>query len=83
MVMMLLSVLQFCLMTVAEAKVAHHQGENFSGDIVTAESSHAEAAADVESLHDCCAIDAKPITTMETACPDCENDSEVLNLCGS
>ncbi|KEI70939.1 hypothetical protein GV64_09495 [Endozoicomonas elysicola] len=78
MVMMLLSVLQFCLMSVAEAQVTHHQGESFSDYVVTAELSHAGSAENAESLHDCCAIDAKPTVAMEAACPDCENDSEVL-----
>ena len=82
MVLMLLSVLQFCVMLFsgqkAEAQVTHHQDESFSVDVVTAELSHAESAADVEILHDCCAMDTEPMAAMESACPDCENDGEVL-----
>lgn len=78
MAVMLLSVLQFCLMTVAEGQPqsVHHQNQGLQS--VSMADELAMAATSVDSLHDCCVIDSTPLDALEAACPDCENDSEVL-----
>ncbi|MFK0569576.1 hypothetical protein [Endozoicomonas sp.] len=76
---MLLSVLQFCLMNMAEGPLAQHQSESLLTN-TSATSEQTLLVSAIDSTHDCCVIDSASIGAMEAACPDCENDSQALQI---
>lgn len=81
---MILSVLQFCMMSMAQGQTmshGNHHEQSVNHHEVMADMIHEASLAD--DLHDCC-ISGSSIShamgDMEMACPDCEDSDPALQL---